>query len=109
MKRTFIYDKTLKKMVEITPQPKQQLHAIIPDIPSYDSPIDGREINGRKQRAEDLRRSGSREWEGLEQEKKEALRQRNYSQQRQRAEIRKNVELAIMQMPESERRKLIRY
>jgi hypothetical protein len=45
---------------------------VMPDLPGYESPIDGRWIEGRKARREDLRRSGSRPWEGLEQEKKAA-------------------------------------
>jgi hypothetical protein len=47
---------------------------IQPDIPGYESPIDGRWIEGRRARREDLKRSNSRPWEGLEQEKKEAAR-----------------------------------
>lgn len=52
------------------------------DLPEYESPIDGRPINGRVQRREDLKRSGSRPWEGLTQEQKEAARQREYHEQR---------------------------
>ncbi len=42
------------------------------DIPAYISPVSGKLIEGRKQRHEDLRASGCRPWEGLEQEKKAA-------------------------------------
>ena len=51
------------------------------DLPEYTSPIDGRIINGRVQRREDLKRSGSRPWEGMEQERKEAARQQQYNDQ----------------------------
>jgi len=44
------------------------------EIPGYESPIDGRWIEGRRARAEDLARSGSRPWEGYEQESKEMHR-----------------------------------
>ncbi len=53
-----------------------------PDIPAYQSPIDGRTIESRKQRTEDLKRNGSRPWEGLEQEKKEASRHIQYEEQK---------------------------
>lgn len=33
------------------------------DIPAYQSPIDGKVINSRKQRKEDLKRNGCVEWE----------------------------------------------
>lgn len=35
----------------------------IVDIPAYQSPVDGRVINSRRQRKEDLRRNGCVEWE----------------------------------------------
>lgn len=47
---------------------------VIPDIPGYESPVTGKWIEGRKARREDLKRSGSRPWEGLEQERKEAAK-----------------------------------
>lgn len=49
---------------------------IRPDIQPYQSPIDGRTINSRKQRMEDLKRSGCRPWEGIEVEKREAAKAR---------------------------------
>ena len=49
-----------------------QGHFIMGDLPAYQSPIDGRVVDGRAQRREDLRRSGSRPWEGREQEQKVA-------------------------------------
>ena len=47
---------------------------IFGDLPGYESPIDGKWIEGRKARRNDLARSGCRPWEGLEQEKKEAAK-----------------------------------
>lgn len=44
------------------------------DLPAYESPIDGRVVEGRVQRREDLKRSGSRPFEGIEAERKEANR-----------------------------------
>ncbi len=46
------------------------------DLPGYESPIDGRWVEGRKARREDLKRSGCRPYEGFEQESKEAARYR---------------------------------
>jgi putative FmdB family regulatory protein len=48
--------------------------AVQPDLPSYQSPIDGRWIDGKRQRTEDLRRNGCRPWEGMESERKEAIK-----------------------------------
>ena len=42
------------------PTPRLQ---IVPDIPDYTSPIDGRPVSGRKQRREDLKRNGCVEYD----------------------------------------------
>lgn len=42
------------------------------DTPSYQSPIDGRWIDGKRQRQEDMKRNKCRPWEGMENEKKHA-------------------------------------
>lgn len=55
-------------------------HFIIGDLPAYESPVDGRVVEGRAQRREDLRRTGSRPWEGREQELKEAQRRQQYQE-----------------------------
>lgn len=47
--------------------------AVHVDLPGYQSPIDGRWIEGRAARREDLKRNNCREWEGMESEKKAAL------------------------------------
>jgi len=41
-------------------------------LPAYESPVDGRVVDGRKQRRNDLARTHSRPYEGREQEVKEA-------------------------------------
>ncbi len=43
-----------------------------PDIAAYQSPIDGRPINSRKQRMEDLKRNNCRPWEGRAAEQQNA-------------------------------------
>lgn len=58
------------KLVEIDriPEPRRGL-TIIPDLPAYRSPIDGRVIDGRKQRREDLKRHGCVEYDpGMKQD-----------------------------------------
>lgn len=44
------------------------------DLPAYESPIDGAVVDGRRQRRNDLARSGCRPYEGREQEVKQANR-----------------------------------
>lgn len=44
------------------------------DLPGYQSPIDGRWVEGKRARTEDLKRSGCRPWEGMETERKEAVK-----------------------------------
>lgn len=47
--------------------------AVQADIGGYTSPIDGRWIEGRVARHEDMRRNNCRPWEGMESEKKAAI------------------------------------
>jgi hypothetical protein len=60
---------------------------VIGDLPSYQSPVTGLWVDGRAQRREDLKRTGSRPWEGLDQEKKEAARHNAYIEQKQDARL----------------------
>ena len=48
-----------------------QSHYVHGDLPGYESPIDGKWIEGKKARREDLKRSGSRPYEGREAEMQE--------------------------------------
>lgn len=52
------------------------LHAprVFGDLPGYQSPIDGRWVEGRRARNEDLKRSGCRPYEGFESESKQMAR-----------------------------------
>lgn len=58
-----------EKMQRIVEAPAVQV-----DIGGYTSPIDGRWIEGKAARREDLKRNNCRPWEGMESEKKEALK-----------------------------------
>lgn len=44
------------------------------DLPGYQSPVDGRWIEGRVARNEDLKRNNCRPWEGMETERREAVK-----------------------------------
>jgi putative FmdB family regulatory protein len=60
------------------PMPRMiEAPAVQADLPGYTSPIDGRWIEGRRARTEDLKRSGCRPWEGMEAERKEAEKRSN--------------------------------
>lgn len=68
------------ELIEVTGEysPEPQTPFVMGDLPDYESPIDGRMVSGRAQRREDLKRSGSRPWEGMAAEKQEAARQKAY-------------------------------
>jgi hypothetical protein len=76
MRRRYIYDGQRKALVEVTARRSEALHFIQPDLPGYQSPVTGQWIEGRRARREDLLRTNSRPWEGMEQEQKEAARSR---------------------------------
>lgn len=46
---------------------------------AYESPASGRAITSKAQRREDMKATGSRQYEGREQEDKEALRRKKYA------------------------------
>jgi hypothetical protein len=85
---------------------KVQTHIVIPDVPEYQSPVDGKLVSGRVQRKQDLLRTKSREWEGMEQEKKEAARIRKYNEEKHDREVHKMVEQSFMRLNEKTRRYL---
>lgn len=74
------------KMERIVEAPSVQV-----DIGGYTSPIDGRWIEGKSARREDLKRNNCRPWEGMESEKKEALRRAAAAD----ANFEKGVEAAV--------------
>lgn len=76
------------------------------DIPAYVSPVTGRLINSRTQRKEDLLRTGSRPWEGMEQETKEAQRRAAYEEKKQDAKLEEAVVAAWHQLPSEKRQAL---
>lgn len=51
--------------------------AVQTDLPGYQSPIDGRWVEGRRARTEDLKRNNCRPWEGMDTERTEAIKRAN--------------------------------
>lgn len=81
-------------------------HFVQGEIPEYHSPIDGRLITSRREQRNDHMRSGSRQYEGFEQEQKVAARHRAYEEQKADRALHAQVERSFMQLPESTRRQL---
>lgn len=67
------------------------------DLPSYRSPIDGRWIDGKAQRREDLRKSGSIEYDP--EMGGEFQRKRQQAEQREEAAIDETLDAQIAAMP----------
>lgn len=105
MRRRWIYPGNGAEPIEVTdtymPEPKTPM--IFGDIPGYLSEGTGLWVEGRAARREDLKRSGCRPWEGLEQEKKEAARQEAYREQKLDASLTKTASEAFYQLSPSKR------
>lgn len=104
MRRRWIYPRDgepFEVTADYVREPRGPL--VIGDLPSYQSPIDGKWVDGRVQRREDMKRSGSRPWEGIDQEKKEAARLAQYAEQRLDASLTKTASEAFYQLPPSKR------
>lgn len=88
------------KLLEVTHDFEQAPVAplIFGDLPSYQSPVTGLWVDGRRARREDLKRTGSRPYEGLEQEKKEAARHQNYAEQKLDATLTRAASEAFYQL-----------
>lgn len=86
--------------------PQSQTAVVIGDLPAYQSPIDGRTVEGRKQRREDLARSGSRPWEGRLVEEKEAQRQKQYLEKKSDEKLTAAAWSSYYELPPSKRRVL---
>ncbi len=94
------------ELVEVSPdfvrEPTTPM--IFGDLPGYRSEATGLWVEGRKARREDLKRSGCRPWEGLQQEKQEAARQERYAEQKLDASLTKTASEAFYQLPPEKRR-----
>jgi predicted nucleic acid-binding Zn ribbon protein len=61
---------------------------------AYESPASGKMITSKADRAKDFKATGTRPWEGREQEEKEAARLKAYDEQKMDAELDKTVRQA---------------
>lgn len=86
---------------DYTPEPRSPM--IFGDLPDYVSPVTGLVVSGRRARREDLKRTGSRPYEGLAEEKKEAARQTQYAERRLDASLTRAASEAFYQLPPSKR------
>lgn len=105
-RRSWVWDPQLKMLVEITPGaiPEQRAPTVLGDLPGYVSPASGLWVEGRKARREDMKRTNSRPWEGLQAEKQEAARHKAYADERSDARLHDHVSRVYHQMPDSKRR-----
>lgn len=105
-RRSWVWCPKRKELVEITTntQPEQRAPMVVPDLPGYVSPVTGIWVEGRKARREDLKRTGSRPWEGIESERKEVARQHAYAEQKADVQLDRGVREVYYQMSPSKRR-----
>lgn len=88
--------------------PHSPTHYVMSDLPDYESPIDGRVVHGRAGRREDLRRSGSRPYEGREVEEREAARVRRNHEAAQERAIERTAQAVLASMSPEKKRALVR-
>lgn len=94
------------QMYEKGQEPQSELPYIMGDIPGYISPTTGLWVEGRRARAEDLKRSGCRPWEGMKAERQEAERQKQYQVAAQEKALDRAVWTTWYQMNPDKRRLL---
>jgi hypothetical protein len=106
MRRRYVWSSEAGKLVEVPTTYSQppRAHYVIPDTPDYVSPVSGLVVSGRKQRRNDLARTGSRPWEGMTQERKEAARRTAYAEQKSEANLDRAVRETYYQLPPEKRR-----
>lgn len=102
MKRTYVIRDG--ELVEKRPESRAACPYVIPDLPDYESPIDGSVVHGRSGRREDFKRTACRPYEGREQEEKEAARTRGYDDQKLERRIDESAHRAYAQLhPDKQR------
>lgn len=106
MRRRYRWDPQTKAMVEVGIEaPRESVApAVWDDLPAYESPIDGRVVDGRRQRRYDLARSNSRPYEGREQELKEAGKYREAQERKTDQLAERMAHVAWAEAPERIRR-----
>jgi hypothetical protein len=87
------------ELVEVTKDYSEPVAPMVwGDLPAYESPVTGQMVEGRVQRREDLKRTNSRPWEGLEAERKEAERRKQYLAQQEEKSLEKAAWSAYFQL-----------
>jgi hypothetical protein len=65
MRRRYVWSPEAHALVEVGLQHKEPFApAVFGDLPGYESPVTGKWIEGKRARREDLKRTGSRPYEG---------------------------------------------
>ena len=76
-------------------------------MPGYESPATGRWIETPRQRREDFKASGTREWEGMANEKAHSDQQKKYEEVKQDAALDHAVRTAWQHLPESKKQQAL--
>lgn len=107
MRRRYRWDPQTKEMVEVSTSRVEPLAPTVwNDLPAYESPIDGRPVDGRRQRRNDLARTHSRPYEGFAQESQEAAKIRADHERKLDRRVEESVHRTWHEMPEHVRRTL---
>lgn len=80
--------------------------AVQTDLPGYQSPIDGKWVEGRRARTEDLKRSNCRPWEGMETERKEAIKRAEEADRKFETQIERGIAETFNNMSAEKQRAL---
>lgn len=109
MKTRYIQiDGELVKVSDQFHQIRPMAPAVFGDLPDYQSPVDGAVVHGRRGRRYDLARTGCRPYEGGDQERHEAARNRAYDEQKSDAKLDATARTAYAQLSPEKRRILER-
>lgn len=76
------------------------------DIAPYQSPASGKWITSRRERRDDLARTNSRPWEGMESERKEATKRKKEAEAKADAKLEHAIRKSYHELPPSKRRVL---
>lgn len=76
-------------------------------MPGYESPASGKWIETPRQRREDMKATGTREWEGMTNERHEAERQRMYEEDRQDKALDHAVRTAWQNLPDTKKQQAL--
>jgi hypothetical protein len=108
MRQRFIQDRETGELIPANQYTQAKTHYVMGDLPDYESPVDGRIVHGRKGRREDLKRTGSRPWEGMDTEKKEAARARAYDEAKADAKLHEAAARSWANLSPEKKRALLR-